>query len=133
MKSREPGAEPQKDPQKAQLRKRLKRCREGVKYEDGSTSGTGEAGRLRIVLPSFCLSQTCSLPFHCSAPCHRANPANPTFQTFSPTLVQVGSASGKHWLEGGEPGDGRSQCIFPSPSCCLFWHLQQGWWVAAQF
>lgn len=85
----------------------------GVKYEDGSTSGTGEAGRLRIVLPSFCLSQTCSLPFHCSAPCHRANPANPTFQTFSPTLVQVGSASGKHWLEGGEPGDGRSQCIFP--------------------
>ena len=105
----------------------------GVKYEDGSTSGTGEAGRLRIVLPSFCLSQTCSLPFHCSAPCHRANPANPTFQTFSPTLVQVGSASGKHWLEGGEPGDGRSQCIFPSPSCCLFGHLQQGWWVAAQF
>lgn len=101
-----------------------------VKYEDSSTGGTGEAGRI-IVLPFSYLSQTCSLPFHCSAPRHRANPANPTFQTFSPTLVWVGSANGKHWLEGGEPGGGRSQCISPSPSCSLFGHLQQGW--RAQF
>ena len=103
-----------------------------VKYEDSSTGGTGEAGRMSIVLPFSYLSQTCSLPFHCSAPRHRANPATPTFQTFLPTLVWVGSANGKRWLEGGEPGDGRSQCISPSPSCSLFGYLLQGWRVAAQ-
>lgn len=78
-------------------------------------SGTGEVGEVGTALPFTCLPQAGSLPVHCSAPCHRADPANPIAQISSPALFQVGSANGEHWPEVGGQGDGRSQRIFPRP------------------
>lgn len=66
----------------------------------------------------------CPFATHLSMALLRA-PATPVALISLPTLVRVGSASGKHWQEFGEWEEGQSQvCLLP-PSL-RFRHLQLG-------